>query len=166
MLKDGLVWSLALALLAPIAPAIAGTFTVKGPQGTVTTDSTYTWDNNQLAIERQYGWPGGQTSRTQSVYQGDGQGNYTGTVGTTNRQEQTHTYNVQGQRQRTGTTWHNQGTVTGSQGQQAEFQRQGQCANGQCHGQRTLHFGNGSQRPGPWEGSGQTQNRTWRRSPQ
>jgi len=207
MLKDSLVWSLALALLAPIAPAIAGTVTVTGSQGTTTStatvakpgtvnrtttgpngntttvDSTYTWDNNQLQIERQYGWPGGQTSSSQSTYQGDGQGNYTGTVNIPNRQGQTNTYNVQGRWQRTGNAWSNQGTVTGPQGQEAGFQRQGLCANGQCNGQRTVNFGDGSQRqstwegqrtaPGTWEGSsqttnrqGQTQNRTWRRSPQ
>jgi hypothetical protein len=210
MMNDSLVWSLALALLTPIAPAIAGTVTVTGPKGTTTStanatqqgnsrtvnrattgpngnttsvDSTYTWENNQLEIERKYSWPGGQTSGSQSTYQGDGQGNYTGTVNTTNRRGQTNTYNVQGQRQRTGNAWSNQGTVTGPQGQQTGFQRQGSCANGQCSGQRAVNFGDGSQRqgtgegqrtaPGTWEGSGQvtnrqgqTQNRTWRRSPQ
>ncbi len=209
MKQDRLVWSLALALLTPIAPAIAGTVTVTGSKGTTTStanvtqpdntrtvnrattgpsgnttnvESTYTWDNNQLEVERKYGWPGGQTSRSQSTYQGDGQGNYTGTVNIPNRQGQTNTSNVQGRWQRTGNAWSHRGTVTGPQGQQTGFQGQGQCANGQCHGQRTVNFGDGSQRqstwegqriaPGFWEGSsqttnrqGQTQNRTWRRSP-
>lgn len=129
---------LPLLLTLSLATALdgwAGTVTYTGPGGkTTTSNRTRTAPGS---FQRTNTFPQGQTSTYNGNFQGQGNGNYTGTIDRNGPKGKAQTYQVNGNRQRSGNTITNQGTVTNQNGQEGTFNRQHTCTARSCQGTNT-----------------------------
>jgi hypothetical protein len=133
--------------LISTSAVFAGEVTITGQNGkTTTVDTNTTKNGNTLTRDRTVTYPNGQTRSSTGTYTLDGNGGYDGAVTRTNRNGQTSTVQVDGQRTRTGSTVTNTGTVTGVNGKQTTYNHTGSCTGGNCTGSTTTTFSDGKTR--------------------
>jgi hypothetical protein len=136
-----------LGVSAISLPAFAGEVTITGQNGKTTTVNTETnKDGNMVTRDRTVTYPNGQTRSSTGTYTLDSNGGYDGSVTRTNRNGQTNTFDVDGQRARTGNTVTNTGTVTGTNGKTTTYNRTHTCTGGTCTGTNVRTFPDGKTR--------------------
>ncbi len=149
---------------------VTGTTTLTGPDGAqATSEFEATRDGDTLSGTRTTTYPDGTTSGNTTSFTGDGEGNYSGTVTRSNRQGETNTYGIEGQRTGGDGTIENNATITGPNGQQSSFNRTRTGGEGSYTVESTFTGPNGQTRsksgnfnrvePGSWSGTKTVTNR-------
>jgi hypothetical protein len=121
--------------------AVAGETVVTGANGnSATVETTRQRLDNGWTMNRNTTFPNGSTSQTTGTFTGDGNGGYAGSATRTNRQGQSNTYQLEGQRSVGNGIYQNNAIVTGPAGRQTTVNSNGTYGNGQFSGDRTVTF--------------------------